>query len=200
MRAKLLIDVMEVIPERLGTDLQLAHDGRWALTFGKVLEHSMLLLRQPGCRLRSHGIVSGREELLRRPQHASHERFRSLPITNAAHQVHDPAASDLRIFVDHGRDIHPNPPAGSSLDLEIEVGDRPVVRRTIAHLTPFGAHECAKHAAPLKQLKAGLADDLVAAKPEQHLGAGVPLVDFAGVADRECRISSMFEEVEELAI
>jgi hypothetical protein len=75
-----------------------------------------------------------------------------------------------------------------------------VVRRTIAHLTLFGAHGCAERAAPLKQLKARPADDLVATKPEERLGAAVPRADFAGVGDRECRVRGVFEEVEEVAV
>lgn len=189
MRAKLLIDAVKVISERLGTDPQVAHDSRRALALGEISKHSMFLLRQSRYRLRSHRVVRGLEEFLRRSQHPLRERLRSLPISNAAHQMHDSAASRLRIFVDHRRRIHPDPPAGPSLDLEIEVRNRPVMRRAVAHPTVFRAHECAEHAAPPKQLKAGLADDLVAAKTEERLGAAVPRADFAGVGDRECRIS-----------
>ena len=107
VRAKLLIDVVKVIAERLGTDHQVAHDGRWGLAFGEIPKHSMFLLRQAHDRLRSYRAVRGIEELLRRSQHPLHERLRSLPISDAAHQVHDPAASRPRILVNHGRHIHP---------------------------------------------------------------------------------------------
>ena len=46
VRAKLLIDVMEVIPERLGANLELTRDVDRALPVGEVAEHLMLLLRQ----------------------------------------------------------------------------------------------------------------------------------------------------------
>jgi hypothetical protein len=110
--AQLLIDVVEVIPERLGTDPQLAHDRCWTLAFGEIPKHSMFLFRQSRYRLRSHRIVRGREELLRRSQHPLHERLRSLPIFDAAHQVHDPPASRLRILVNDGRHVHPDSPPG----------------------------------------------------------------------------------------
>src|SRR5688572_13792037 len=109
VRAQFLIDVVKMIPERLGTDPQVAHDGRWAPAFGEIPKHSMFLLRQSRYRLRSYRGVRGLEELLRRSQHPLHERLGSFPISNAAHQVHDPAASRLRILVNHSRHIHPYP-------------------------------------------------------------------------------------------
>jgi len=51
-----------------------------------------------------------------------------------------------------------------------------------------------------EQLKAGLAGDLVASKPEERLGAGVPRADFAGVGDRERRVGGVFKKFEEVAV
>jgi hypothetical protein len=44
VRAQLLIDVVEVIPQRLGTDVQIAHDVSRVLAFGEASQDALFLV------------------------------------------------------------------------------------------------------------------------------------------------------------
>src|SRR5579872_4617626 len=191
---------MEVIAERLGTNLELTRDVDWALPVGEVAEHLMLLLRQRVHRGRPQRIVRDLHQFLRHQEHTLDERLLVLSAFDTARQMHDSAPSALRILVNQGRHVYPDSQAGAGIDLEIKVGDCRVMRRAIAHMTILCADERAQHATALEQLKAGLADRLVASKPEERLGTGIPGANLAAVGDRECRISGMLEEVEEIAV
>ena len=75
-----------------------------------------------------------------------------------------------------------------------------MARGTVPHMTLFCTRGRAQHVPPLEELKAGLANDLVASISEKILGAAIPRADFAAVGHRKRRVGGVFEELEEIAI
>src|SRR5437667_8481978 len=69
MRAQLLIDVVEVIPQRLGADVQIVHDVRGALAFGEASQYPVFLVGQRHHRCRPQPVVRHLDELSRRSTH-----------------------------------------------------------------------------------------------------------------------------------
>src|SRR5690242_20736516 len=98
------------------------------------------------------------------------------------------------------RHVHPDPAAASGVDLEVDVWNGRVARSTVAHVTPLFTHQRGEDVQPLKDLKTGLADDLVLPESEKSLRTAVPRADFSGVGHGERRVAGMFEELEEVAI
>ena len=172
--AKLLIDVVKVIPKSLRGYFEFVSDVTRAPALGEASEHSMFLIRQGVHWSRPQRIIGHFDELLRHAEHPLDELLRSLPTVHIASEVDDPTPSGLRILVDHGRQVHPESATRARIDLQIEIGNRRPRLGTIAQVTMLRADQRPEHVASLEQLKARFTKGLITFKSEELRSAGVP--------------------------
>src|SRR5436190_8202992 len=94
--AELVVDVVEMVAERLGGNAQLAGDGRGVAAFGEELQDAALLLGERLDR-RVMGLVAGeRNELSGDLHHAIEPLLVASALVDVAHQSHEePAARPL---------------------------------------------------------------------------------------------------------
>ena len=126
MRAELLIDVMEMIPQRLGADVRVRARCQTGLSaFGEAARAPDVPARtaaSPGrAAARSFDISMSCFDIRSIRCTSTSVRLRSAILRARCTIRRRPR---LRIFVNQGGHVHPDPPARACFDLEIEVRDR----------------------------------------------------------------------------
>jgi hypothetical protein len=135
--AELLVDVVEVVAERLGGNPQLPGDGRGVVASGEQLEDAPLMY---GERLDGGvvGLIGERNDSPRGLHHAAGQLLVAPPLIDVARQPHQQPASRLSVVEQDRRDVHLDPVPGSGAHFQIEIGD-PAGRFTAMAGRRFGA-------------------------------------------------------------
>src|SRR6185312_7687664 len=112
MGPEFLVDTMEMIPQSLRRDPQLARNLTGAPTLREPRQNAKFLLGHRGYGRWPLAFVRFRDQLTRHLQHSLDKSFRPLSSVHTPREMHDPPAPGLRIFIHDGGDVHPHSPAG----------------------------------------------------------------------------------------
>src|SRR6058998_847079 len=121
--AELVVDVVEMVAERLGGNAQLAGDGRGIAAFGEELQDAELLLGERLDRCVMGRVAGKRNELSGDVDHAVEPLLVAPALIDVAFQPHEESASRALVVEDDCGDIHPDPAPRSGADLQVEIGD-----------------------------------------------------------------------------
>jgi hypothetical protein len=109
VRAKLAIDVVQVVSERLRGDLQLAGDGGRVASLGEEREDRLLPVGQELDRRLVRCLVVDRDHLPSRGQHLAKKRLLAPSLVDIARQAHEESPSRTLVVEDDRRHVDPEP-------------------------------------------------------------------------------------------
>jgi hypothetical protein len=197
--AELPIDVVQVIPKRLGRDLQLAGDGRGVAALGKERKDAALLLGERRDWRVILGAFGDRNELPCALEHAMQHLLIPMSPIDVVSQPDEKSSVRSRILKNDGRDVHPNAGARLRLYLEVEVRNA-TIRIVPRSRRRFGASaQCgsSQQIASFEDFINVPVKYLIGCIPKEPLGGVVPRADLATIGDCVRGVRGVLEQCEQ---